>query len=301
AAPRRAYVLSRPLRETVSLGPVALGAHAVCGAGWESLKIFLGWKAGGWGGALGVGAVELPFAPLMATGRSLAHLGLLYWRRKLAVLRGLARTPGVETIRVLTTARVEFWGPFARRMENVGLIFVETSAEPPAELGRFGAPIPLGDVAGRRLRLTLHAESVAAAAVWTPTLAGLLAGREIPAGVAEAWRGALSAARPASPLGRLLAGVSSARNLRVRAELLDADGSATPLGEVATGPAALKLIGLGPLDRLRTFLHRPLPARAVPISRSDVERPDAARPRGALARLRRAWRRLTGRLIVARG
>jgi len=323
SARRRVYLLTRPLRERVELGPLTLAAHAVYAVAWEVAKAWLGWKAGGWAGAGAVTVVELPFAPFMAGGRTLAHLGLRYWRRKLAVLREIALVPAVERVRVLTSGETKFFGPLARSRDNTGLIFVDAAGEVPAEFGRFGAPLPLGDLSAR-VRLTFVQNGTSAAVLWTPTLGELLEGRPIPAAVAAAWRAAVKAETfKNNPAARALGvaldaarevahgsppslgeAVDAAREVarggapRLEASISGPAGEQA-LGAVAEGPALMKLIGLGRLDRVRAFLRRPLPARSIRITDAAVERAGAAPASGVGARLSRAWRRLRGRLIVA--
>lgn len=295
-AERRTYLLSHPLRETVSLGPVALVAHIGYALGWEVLKAWLGWRATGSPmGALAVLAVELPFSPAMMTGRSLLDLGQRYWRRKLAVLREIARTPGVERVRVLTTGEARFWGPFARRKDNNGLIFVESSLGLPETVGRFGAPIDVADAASRSVRMTLVQDGETVAE-WTPALKDLLDGRPIPAAVAAAWREALKGSRPSTPVSAVVS-LSKGKGLSVEASLLDGEGGERPLGAVAYGDSVRSLIGLSRLDRARAWLGLDRPERSIHLSDSAVERPGAARAPEAW--WSRAWRRASGRLIVA--
>jgi hypothetical protein len=321
----RVYLLSRPLRERVALGPIALAGHALFSAAWEAGKAWVGWKAGGWAGAGAVTVVELPFAPFMAGGRTFAHLGLRYWRRKLAVLREIAREPGVERVRVLTSGETKFWGPLVRSRDNTGLIFVDSSRELPAEFGRFGAPVPLGDLSAR-VRISFVQAEARAAVVWTPTLGELLDERPVPTEIAAAWRAAVKANKSGhNPAARALdAAIDAARDVahvrapklggalevalevarggapRLEAVILGPAGEHPIDGAIAEGPALLKLIGLGRLDRVRAFFRRPLPARSIAITDAAVERPGAARGSGFGAWLARAWRGLRGRLIVAR-
>ncbi len=303
----RTYLLSRPLRETVKLGPLALAGHVALEVGWEGFKAWLAWKATHSPAAVGaLLLIETPASPAMITFRSIVDLGQRYWRRKLAVLRELARVPGVERARVLTTGEVKFMGPLARSKANTGLIFLESSSELPAEVGRFGAPIPIEDVAAARVRLTLVKPDGTTAPPWTPSLSHLLEGRPIPPGAAAAWRAALSPGK--APIKVILAAAKSAAqsatlhadSLRVEAALLGADGSEKPLGAIVEGPAVRTLIGLGHLDRARAWLGWARAVRRLPISDTRVERPGDERPTGFLAGLARAWRRLTGRLIVAK-
>ena len=294
---RRLYLLSKPLRETVQLGPAARAAHVGYAIAWELFKAWVGWHATGHVmGAVAVLAVELPFSPAMVTGRSLLDLGVRYWRRKLAVLRELARAPGVERVRVLTAGQVEFSGPLARRKENTGLIFVDASVPP--EPGRFGAAIPIADAQRQQVRLTFSRPDSTSAAVWTPTLADLLERRQLPPEIAEAWRKSLHAvARGQAPAQRLLE-AAKGRDLRVEAVLVGGPPGDVPLGAIVEGPAVKTFIGLGRLDRVRAFLGRPLKPRSLPLSDTDVMRAGDARESGAWARLRRAWRRLAGSLIL---
>jgi hypothetical protein len=296
ASGARTYLLSRPLRETVTLGPVSLAAHVLYEVAWESFKAWLTWKATHSPAAVAVLLlVETPASPAMITVRSLLDLGQRYWRRKLAVLRELARTPGVERVRVLTTGEVQFLGPVARRKDNMGLIFVESSAGLPDRVGRFGPPIPIEDAESQRVRLTLVSTGKAASAVWSPSLSHLLEGRPIPSDVAAAWRAAISPGK--API-KLLLGAANGSSLRVDAALLGPDGSEKPLGSIAEGPAVRTLIGLGRLDRARAWVGWQRAERRLPVSETTIERPSAAREAGAKAALSRAWRRLTGRLIA---
>ena len=295
---RRLYLMSKPLRVTVQLGPVARAAHVGVAVAWEMFKAWLGWHATGSPmGAAAVMIVELPVSPAMITGRSLLDLGLRYWVRKLAVLRELARAPGIERVRVLTAGRVDFWGPLALRKENTGLIFVDASAPPPD--GRFGAAIPIDDAARQRVRLTLERPTGAAPDAWTPTLAELLERKPLPPEIAAQWRRALKTlARGQAPAARLLDAAKGA-GLRVEAVLLGGSAGDIALGSVLEGPAAKTFIGLGRLDRVRGWLGWKVRPRSIPLSDAAIERAGAPRPAGPRARLTRAWRRLTGRLIVA--
>lgn len=280
----KVYLLSKPLRETVRLGPLALAAHIGYTALHESVNAILTYTATRSVAAVAVVlAADLALAPVALAARTLGHLGQRYWRRKLSILKELALAPGVARVKILTAGPVTFWGPFALSKDNNGLIFVEADGALPETLGRFGSPIPLGDVASSRMRLSFARGESAAAAAWSPTLEELLRGLPIPADVAEAWR----------------ARSKSAKGLdRVEATLVGADGTERAIGSIAEGAAAHKLIGLGKLDRARAVLGLPLPGRSIPLSEAVVERPGrAASAKGAL---RRAWRRLTGRLIVSK-
>jgi hypothetical protein len=131
---------------------------------------------------------------------------------------------------------------------------------------------------------------------WTPTLKDLLEGRPIPPEVAAAWRAAAKVAKPAL---KKMIDVSKGK-FRIEATLVGPDGRERAIGAISEGPAARKLVGLGLLDRARAILGRERPSRAIPISDSAVERSGDAREPGVMGALRRAWRRLTGRLIVAK-
>lgn len=301
SAPRpqpKIYLLSKPLRETVRLGPVSIALHAAGAVLWELTKAAVAWKAtGSFAAAATVFAFESTTSPVMMTARSLGDLGFRYWRRKLGVLKELAKTPAVTRVKVLTTGDVSFWGPFARGKDNTGLIFVEARGELPGELGRFGAPIPLGDVASSRVRLQFIQGGETSSRSWTPTLKELLDGKPIPPEIAAAWR-AGAGGKP--NLAKMIDVTGAKGKARLEATLVGADGTERDVGAISEGPAARSLIGLGWLDRARAFLGRPRPARAIPISDSLVERRGDARETGWGAALTRAWRRVSGRLIVAR-
>jgi hypothetical protein len=293
----KVYLLSKPLHETVSFGPLSIALHLAYSVIWEGAKGVIAYKAtGSVAAAATLCAFELAWSPVMITARSLADLGQRYWRRRLAVLKELARAPGVDRVKVLTTGDVTFLGPLARRKDNTGLIFVEADGELPETLGRFGAPIPLGDTASTRVRLAFVHRGGTSAVTWTPTLKDLLDRRPIPPETAAAWRAETKGAKPA--LKKIL-DVTKGK-ARIEATLIGADGRERTIGAVAEGPAARKLIGLGKLDRIRALMGLALPSRAIPLSDTVVERPGDARETGLKAALLRAWRRLTGRLIVAK-
>ena len=294
---RQVYRLSNPLRETVKLDALSIIAHVVLSAAWETVKDWTIYRGvhhvtGSVAAGASVVVFEVAMASGMFTARTLADLGQRYWRRKLAVLKELALDPGVARVRVLTTGPVKYFGPLARSKENTGLIFVEADGEPPQELGRFGAPIPLGDLESSRVRLAFSPDGGAAGISWTPTLKDLFDGVPIPPEIAAAWRAQSkgSKKRPGAAKGRP----------HIEAILIGADGNDSDLGSIVEGPAARKLIGLGHLDRVRAFFGLRLPSRAIPISDSLVERPGDAREPGLGGRMRRAWRRLTGALIVVK-
>ena len=302
-AQSKVYLLSQPLRETVRLDAASIVLHVVLSAAWEVVKdlgLYAGVHrvTGSVAAAAAVVVVEVAMASGMFTARTLADLGQRYWRRKLAVLKDLALTPGVSRVRVLTTGPVTYAGPLARSKDNTGRIFIEAEGELPQALGRFGAPIPLGDVEASRVRLVFveGGGREPSAAAWTPTLKEILDGRTIPPQIAAAWRAAAKGSK--SALKKAL-GAAQGKS-RIEATLIGADGGERPLGSIVEGPAARKLAGLGHVDKLRAIFGLALPSRAIPISDSAVERPGAAREPGLAGRLRRAWRRLTGALIVVK-
>jgi hypothetical protein len=285
AADRRLYVLSRPLREPVRIGPLAMSLHALYLVAYELVKLAIVWKTLHSPAAAGtLLAFDLAMMPPTLTFNTLLDLGQRYWRRKLAVLKELARTPGVERVRVLTSGSASFAGPFARAKDNTGLILVEADGALPEALGRFGAPIPLGDPAASRVRLVYSRGETASPVAWTPTLKDVLDGRPLPADVASAWRAETSGKKNTE---------------RIEAVFIAADGSERAIGEISQGASARKLIGRGLLDRARAMIGLGRPDRAIHISDSSIERPGDPRGAGTKAALSRAWRRLTGRLIVA--
>jgi hypothetical protein len=130
---------------------------------------------------------------------------------------------------------------------------------------------------------------------WLPTLGQLLAGQPVPAHIAEAWRERLDAdKKDMSPLRRLF-NFSKEKELKVVARLSDGAGGETELGTVAFGRSVQKLVGLGTWDRVRAVFGGAPSARAIPISDTLVERGGHRLVEGFW---RRAWRRVTGRLIV---
>jgi hypothetical protein len=292
----RVYLLSKPLHETVELGPVARVLHYVLEFGLQVAKAALAWHATG-SPAAGAGmlAFDLIKMPPMITAQSLTDLGLRYWWRKLATLRRLAGTPGVTRIRVLTTGEAEFSGILARRKENTGLVFMNAEGALPEAIEGFGAPIPVADLAGRRVRLVLVHEGVMDLVQWTPTLAELLSGTPIPAEIAAAWRARLDAdKKDKTPLQRVF-DFKKEKELRVEAHLSDGAGGESPLGAIAFGRSVKRLVGLGRLDRIGALFGRAPGARSIPLSDTTVVRGGAKAPGGFA---RRAWRRLTGALIV---
>ena len=168
----RVHLLSKPLHETVELGPVARVLHYILETGFQFAKAAIAWHATGSPAAgLGILAIDLIKMPPMITAQSLADLSVRYWWRKLATLKRLADTPGVTRIRVLTTGEAEFSGILARRKDNTGLVFVDSIGSLPATLPGFGTPIAVADLAGRQVRLVMIHEGIAGEIAWRPTLA----------------------------------------------------------------------------------------------------------------------------------
>lgn len=296
ASVSRVHLLSKPLYETVELGPVARALHYILESAMQITKAGIAWQATGSPAAgLAVLAFELIKMPPMITAQSLADLGLRYWRRKLSTLRRLADTPGVTRIRVLTTGEVEFSGILAWRRENTGLVFMDARGPLPGTIPDFGAPIPVADLAGRRVRLVLTHDGVTDRIDWTPTLAELLSGAPIAPGVAAAWRAGLDADKKGkTPLQRVF-DFKKEKELRVSAYLSDGARGETPLGTIAFGRSVKRLVGLGRRDRVGALFGRVPVPRAIPLSDTTVERGGARTVKGAATR---AWLRLTGALIV---
>jgi hypothetical protein len=292
----RTYLLSKPLHETVELGPVARVLHYVLETGFQFAKAALAWRATGSPAAgLGMLAVDLIKMPPMITAQSLTDLGLRYWWRKLKTLRRLADTPGVTRIRVLTTGEAEFSGILARRKENNGLVFMDARGALPETIDGFGSPIPVADLAERRVRLTMTHNGTSSIVAWTPTLAELLEGRSLPPDVAAAWRARLESDKKGrSPLQRVF-DFKKEKELRIEARLSDGAGGETPLGSIAFGRSVKRLVGLSRWDRVLAVFGRTPPVRALPISDTTVERGGS---RAVDGKWRRGWLRLTGRLIV---
>lgn len=290
------HLLSKPMHETVELGRVARVLHYVLETAFQFVKAGLAWHATGSPTAgFGVLAFDLIKLPPMITAQSLADLNVRYWWRKLATLKRLAGTPGVTRIRVLTTGQAEFSGILARRRENTGLIFLDAEGGLPAEVAGLGAPIPIADLGGRRARLVLTHDGVSELAFWTPSLAELLAGDPIPAEIARAWRARLDDQRKEkTPLQRIF-DFKKEKDLRVEAYLEDGAGGETPLGTIAYGHAVKHLIGLSRRDRVAALFGRAPTGRTIRLSDTVVERDGVRAVEGAA---RRAWRRLTGSLIV---
>ncbi len=292
----RVHLLSKPLHETVELGPVARVLHYVLETAFQFVKAAIAWHATG---SPAAGAAVLAFdlikMPPMITAQSLADLGVRYWWRKLSTLRRLADTPGVTRIRVLTTGEARFSGILARRQENTGLVFMDAKGPLPAEIPGFGAPIPVADLADRRVRLVLVHDGVSELSFWTPSLAELLSGTPMPADIAAAWRARLDAdKKDKTPLQRIF-DFKKEKELRVEAHLSDGAGGETSLGTIAFGRSVMRLVGLSRLDRVGALFGRAPAGRAIPLSDTTVERGGEKTVKGAA---RRAWRRLTGGLIV---
>ena len=292
----RVHLLSKPLHETVELGPVARLLHYVLETGFQLVKAAIAWHATGSPAAgLGMLAIDLIKMPPMITAQSLADLSLRYWWRKLSTLKRLADTPGVTRIRVLTTGEAEFTGILARRKENTGLVFMDSSGALPPSIPDFGVPIAVADLGGRQVRLVLIHEGIAGEVAWTPTLAELLSGTPIPADIAAAWRARLDAdMKDKTPLQRVF-NFQKEKELRVEAYLSDGAGGESALGTIAFGRSVKSLVGLGRMDRIGALFGRPPAARAIPLSDTTVERGGERAVKGTA---RRAWRRLTGALIV---
>lgn len=292
----RVHLLSKPLHETVELGRAARVLHYVLETALQFVKAAVAWQATGSPAAgLAVLAIDLIKMPPMITAQSLADLGLRYWWRKLSTLRRLADTPGVTRVRVLTTGEAQFSGILAVRQENTGLVFMDAKGPLPAEIEGFGSPIAVADLADRRVRLVLAHDGVSELLFWTPTLAELLSGTPMPASVAAAWRARLDAdKKDKTPLQRIF-DFKKEKDLRVEAHLSDGGGGETALGTVAFGRSVKKLVGLSRLDRVRALFGGVPSPRAIPLSDTIVERGGEKAVKGAA---RRAWRRLTGALIV---
>lgn len=292
----RTHLLSVPLVQTARLGPTARVLHYAVETAIQFLKAALVWHATGHPAAgLGVLAFELLKMPPMITAQSLADLGLRYWWRKLSVLREVSAAPAVTRVRVLTTGETRFSGILAVRQENSGLLFVDADGPLPADMSPYGTPIPVADLSERRARLVLVHDGVSELSFWTPTLGQLLAGERLPEDVASAWRARLDLDKKEK--GRLarIFDFGKEKELRVEAHLSDGAGGETPLGTVAFGRGVKSLVGISRWDQVRGLFGGRPRGRAIGLSDTAVEKKGERGPGGIFSR---AWRRLTGRLIV---
>lgn len=290
----RLYLFSSPLRRTAELGVVARVLHYALEIGLQFVKGALVWKAtGSVAAGLGVLAIELLKTPPMITAQSLMDLELRYWWQRRQAVRAAARAEGVTRVRVLTTGDVEYDGILARRKDNAGLVFVESAVVPTGAPADLGVPLVLADPRVRRVRLTLAQGEKTHPVAWETTLGSLLVGRALPDRVAKQWRMTLAVERHGKGLLARLTSFPS--DLRVEAALEDGRGGWTELGAVAVGKSALSLSGDSSGDRLRAVFGRLPRPRAIPVFDATVERGGRRIARGFW---RRAWRRLTGRLVV---
>ncbi|TBR24627.1 hypothetical protein EPO15_03760 [bacterium] len=265
---RTLHLLAKPLRETVELGPVARVLHYALETGFQFVKAALVWQAtGSVTAGLAVLALELVKLPPMITAQSLADLQARYWWRRRSVLKELAAEPGVHAVKVLTAAHVEFSGILARRKENTGLIFVESEGGLGAEVGRFGEPLAVQDAERARVRLTMVQKDRSARSVWMPTLAELLAEKPLPDDVAAEWRAVLAGQKADAGRLRSFFDVAKEKDLRVEASLIGADGEERPLGTLAMGRSARRLMGASALDRALGWLGVSPHGRAIPLAR----------------------------------
>lgn len=268
ARTRTLHLLAKPLRETVELGLVARVLHYALETGFQFVKAGLVWQAtGSLSAGLAVLALELVKLPPMITAQSLADLQARYWWRRRAVMKDLAAQPGVEGVKVLTAAHVEFSGILARRKENTGLIFVESEGDLGAEVGRFGAPITVQDAETARVRLTMVQNDRSARIPWLPTLAELLAERPLPDDVAQSWRSTLAEHKADKGWFARVFDFSKEKDLRVEAALVSPDGTEQALGTLALGRSARRLMGDSALDRALGWLGFTPHGRAIPLAR----------------------------------
>ena len=292
----RVHLLSKPLHETVELGPAARVLHYVLETGFQFVKASIAWHAtGSISAGLAVLAFDLIKMPPMITAQSLTDLSLRYWWRKLTTLREIAKTPGVTRIRVLTTGETSFTGILARRQENTGLIFVDAERTLPAVIPGFGTPIPVADLSERHVRLVLVHDGVSELSFWLPTLGQLLTGQTLPAEIAKIWRTRLGEDKKDKTRLQRLFDFSKEKELMIEAHLSDGNGGESPLGTIAFGRSVKRLIGTGRWDRVRALFGAAPVTRAIPLSDTVVERGGNRSVEGFA---RRVWRRLTGRLIV---
>jgi len=264
---RTLHLLAKPLRETVELGIVARVLHYVLETGFQFVKAALVWQAtGSVSAGLAVLAFELAKLPPMITAQSLADLQARYWWRRRSVIKELSAQPGVKAIKVLTAAHVEFSGILARRKENTGLIFVESDGGLEAEVGRFGEPIPVSDAERTRVRLTMVQKDRSARVPWMPTLAELLAGRALPDDVAASWRTTVAEQKADAGWLKRVFDASKEKDLRIEATLVGPDGAERPLGTLAMGRSARRLMGASTLDLALGWLGFSPHGRAIPLA-----------------------------------
>jgi hypothetical protein len=318
---RPLYVLTRPYIQSVRLGPVAVALHYILEIGSQFVKAYIAWKATGSMHAAGLWlAYELIKTPPMITAQSLADLGLRYNWKARSVLRDIARTPGVNKIRIVTAGDPTFFGVVVRRLDNTGVVFVNAAAPLPAQVGELGRPVPIADVE-RRVELSLAVGDREMGLRWRPTVDEILTGKAIPRNVAKEWRDELIAAKGKFSLRPRQDGISNVnfwRTLRVDLHL--------PLGTenlrlngVVVGPAVGKLVGLGWVAwarklmrgprklrvmlgwprRAPAFLLWPRLVRGIPVRTADVE-PPGPRPHGMIVAIKRWWLIATLRLVPAK-
>lgn len=323
AAQRSLYLLSTPLKVSAELGPVAKAVHYVFEIGFHVVKALLLLKAGVPAAAVGAEfAFSMAKAPAMIGLQSMADLQARYWFKKLKTLKAVARIPGVERIAVLTGTETHFNKFLASRQDNRGLIFIESAAPlndaAAPGLGRapgLGKPILIADPKEAKIELSLEVEGVPHASAWTPSLQDLLDRKPIPDDVAAAWRERIREAKKDKPRLKRFFDFELERSLLIRADLIDPSGLRLPMGALAQGSSAKRLLGVTRLDQAMRALKLALsPApkqvknalpkppdfyrRSIPLSDTAVERgASPARWRDWPARL---WRKIAGRLIIVR-
>lgn len=294
---KKIYLLSKPAHTSVSLGWLAMSLHYAFEVLFQVFKAGALFYATGhlWPAAM-LFVWELPRVPISIAAQSMADLKIRFLWRRVNDLKDLAKIPGVERIKVLTTNNTRFSGPLAVEQTSRGFVFLESARPPEAVPAAFGGAVLIEDPVRADLRFELVMGKTRSRARWSPNLAATLAGSgaAIPEGVLRRWRRDFARYRRSLPA--LKAG-SALKDVKVEVSLKDAAGNLTPFGSIGEGPGANKLLGLtwGARALRWTRIHIFRGSRGVSLGNTEVAKadPSASWPLRAL----RALRRLLGRLV----
>jgi hypothetical protein len=234
--------------------------------------------------------VELPRIPISIAAQSGTDLKIRSLISRLKQLNVLAKIPGVERIKILTTSHTRFSGLVAAEQNNQGFVFLESTQAPPQKALRIDDPS----------RASLHFDLIIgherSRVAWDAKLSSVLEDRaEIPAALLDQWRGEFEQYRKSLPA---LKSHGAVADVTLEVSLIGSDKMITPFGAIAQGPAADSLLGLTHIGRAKRWLRTTVlrGSRGVPLSDTEVSRDPA--PSSWPARAALAARRLFGRLVV---
>jgi hypothetical protein len=256
AVPRRVYLLSAPIEQSVKGNCGVLGGIWAFNLTWTAAVIggtYVCFHDPISAGMLAATSIPRDYFYSIAEIKTANELTARWRRRK--DLRNIAAAAHAQKIRVITTGESKSIGIFNSQLNSKSFVFVEVSGDKPPAPFEGKQWLPAGDLSQTKVRLKfeLPGDGKELPALEL-SLEEIFAGATIPPETEMAWIGAIKEWNQSRPVWeRYISHKTFNSEARLSASLVKGD-EVLSLGDYARGSSVKKVLGYTWLKRLRRFL-----------------------------------------------